>query len=340
VTGLSTARHTIAVTNTTPPGIVNGQPAGGLKIMGFYADPGSVLLQTSVPVDMVQTVVSGAPLSFYVANTASVQLQYVATGAQISVTTNDKNGPYNLATPNTGVTVRSQIVWGLPAGIQKITVRVTSGALSLQRVRLLQAGGGLPSGSIVDGTSAPMLGVLGDSIGLGSYTLGFTRTADGFTDRVAGLVGMRSRNFSLGGGSATCFGEQAVGQVVAAHPARVIVALGVNDMIPGADFWGCNPTMDQFRAAMDDIISKLQAGLPGTPISLSAILPTTKVDDATRAQWNAVISGAATAHRVAYVDPSGQLSIATDYADGIHPNNWGHAKLAAFWAKTLTSPTA
>ena len=40
------------------------------------------------------------------------------------------------------------------------------------------------------------------------------------------------------------------------------------------DFYGCHPTIQQFQAAMDNMLTELQTSLPGIPIYVGAILPT------------------------------------------------------------------
>ena len=60
-----------------------------------------------------------------------------------------------------------------------------------------------------------------------------------------------------------------------------------------------------------------------------------QVTEVMRAQWNAVLAQVATAAGAVFVDSSAAISYQADYADGLHPNASGHAKLAAFWSTVL-----
>jgi hypothetical protein len=117
----------------------------------------------------------------------------------------------------------------------------------------------------------------------------------------------------------------------------VIVAYGVNNMLPGPDYWGCDGDLDDFRQAMKHILSELQASLPGIPVYVGAILPTPRVSEETRAAWNQVLIDETAAHGDVFVDASGVLDLRTDYEDDRHPNNRGHAKIASYWLDSLSA---
>jgi lysophospholipase L1-like esterase len=233
--------------------------------------------------------------------------------------------------------MRSTIAWGLTRGLTRVTLSALQGALDLRSVYLHQAlGGARPV--IVPTTEAvalPLLTVWGNSITSGDKTLGLARNSDGWVDRLATARGLRVSNKAVGGSSASCYGRGKVEQVIATDPDLVIVAYGTNDMLPGPDFFGCDATMETFREAMDAMLTELEQGLPGVPLYLGAILPTARVPEATRAEWNAVLHEVAAAHGTPVVDPSPALDLALDYADGLHPHNRGHASIAAVWDVAL-----
>ena len=183
--------------------------------------------------------------------------------------------------------------------------------------------------------ATPLLGTFGDSIVGGIKTLGRVRDSDGFADRLAALRGWRVTHRGLGGASAGCWGKTYFNRIVNAHPDVVIVAFGMNDMIPGVDYYGCDDTLQQFKTGMDTILTGIAAGLPGVPVFVGAITPTTEVDEATRAAWNAALADVAAHHGVPVVDASSVLTAPDDFGDAIHPNNRGHRDMADYWNAAL-----
>ncbi len=146
---------------------------------------------------------------------------------------------------------------------------------------------------------------------------------------------MRVWNEAAGYAGAVCYGKNHLSQVTASNPDAVIVAFGVVDMAPGPDRDGCDPTLDEFAAAMDYILSNLESGLPGVPIYVGAILPTDRVTAATRKQWNARLAQVVGSQGLQLINASSVLSFRTDITDGLHPNDRGHADIAAYWNKAM-----
>jgi lysophospholipase L1-like esterase len=321
--GMTTAQHAVVFRN------IATQP---LAVRSWFIDGGGRFMLGVVPATGVAgTVKSGARLSFYVKNAANIAMDAVASGARMRVVLDDQWTGYTFTMADTGTITRTVLAWGLTKGLHKVSLVVLSGTLDLRRVWLYQAWG-LGNASMVDPESAqaaPLLTVYGDSITVGQTSLGFQQDSDGYPDRLAALRGWRLSNQAVRGASAACYGVNHVQSVIATAPDLVILSLGVNDMIPGPDT--CDPGIEDFRSAMDWIVSSLQTGLPDVPIYLGAIIPTMQVDEATRAQWNLVIDDVAAAHDLTVVDPSAALDSRHDYVDTLHPNNRGHAHMAAAW---------
>jgi len=360
-TGLSLATHRIVVKNKTKPELdPQTGPTGGMSIQAWWVDSGGVFLQNSNAYNSTHAslvyssvtfvadagaqsgtlamVPTGSTITFYAENASAVQLELVENATTYSSWQNDKLTRYKTTLASTGKYRQFRFIdWGLPRGLTKLTVRVTSGTLKLDRVLLLQTSG-LGPGTLVspgDAQSVPELAGYGDSITMGNYTLGPTGSADGYADRLATLEGLRLADVALGGTSATCYGQTRVSTVVNTKPDAVVVAFGVNDVL--GDFYGCKPTMDQFHAAMESTVDQLQSRLPGIPVYLGSILPTVKIPEDVRTQWNQVIEDVALEHGLLYLDPSVQLNMAVDYQSPLHPNNSGAAKIASAWARAIPS---
>jgi len=109
----------------------------------------------------------------------------------------------------------------------------------------------------------------------------------------------------------------------------------VVDMAPGPDRDGCDPTLDEYASAMREILSTIQQALPDVPIYVGAILPTDRVTAAKRKQWNERLAQVVAGLGLPLVNASSVLSFRTDITDGLHPNDRGHADIAAYWNKAL-----
>jgi hypothetical protein len=328
--------------NTHIVTVINSSRSLQLVVHGWAVDIGGGFRRVGAGfADPQRTVTPGNPLSFYVRNTSMVLIDYVPTGAVLDIYLDDRPDPYHLVTNSTsssgGSLSRAVIAWGLHGGLEKLTINVVTGSLSLPDIALFEAPGkGSPS--IVpesEAEGASLLMVYGDGIGEGLSSLGFNRDADGFADRLIQERGWRLSDHSSAGASASCFGVSNVDSVAAMHPDRVIVAFGTNDMIPGPDAQGCDPTLGRFRAAMHSILSRLRLSLPGVPIYVQAILPTLSISDSTRSLWNTALQSAATANNLPFVEPGAHLSTTTDYSGPIYPNNRGAQKIADFWNSFL-----
>jgi lysophospholipase L1-like esterase len=337
---LSDAVHLITVTNVAPRPLV---------FTRWTIDAGGSFRRTAVEVDTVHgTLTPGTPMSFYVRGAAAVYLNHPPSEATLQVIIDDRpqgyairaqGGPRPAPTGAAGTAGRTLIAWGLADGLTKITVIAESGSVQVTGVTLTQFPGvGLP-GVIPDelAARAPLLAVFGDSIGDGERTLGFAKDADGFGAQLAALRGWRLAELSRAGASGTCYGPEDVSSVVAARPDAVIVAFGANDMAPGPDIQGCDPSVDEFRQAMQRVLASLRSGLPDAAIFVEAILPTASIHESIRSAWNASLRNAARAAGVPFVDPSKTLDPKIDYEDAIHPNNRGHRKIAAYWNGVLPS---
>ncbi len=324
--GLGPGQHAITVTNI--------DPTRSFPIRSWQVDAQGSFLQFYWSHPELATVLpQNHSTTFTVRNTASISIGYLANGVRVRVGIDDQYLAYVFTGPTGGAVAHRVIGWGLTSGFEKVTLTATHGTLDLRTVSLLQAAGrGIPS--VVNGATigaTPLLGVFADSIGSGLRTLGPVRDSDGFAERLAAIRGWRVTQRGLGGASAGCWGTTYANRIVNAHPDVVIVAFGTNDMIPGADFYGCDDTLAQFRSAVESILGTVGSGLPGVPVFVEAIVPTTKVDDATRAKWNQALSAAAKDHGDRVIDPSSVLQRPADYADEVHPNNRGHEDMAEYW---------
>jgi GDSL-like Lipase/Acylhydrolase family len=251
----------------------------------------------------------------------------------------ESESPSPSSTGTQGTLYRAVIAWGLPGGLEKVTISVVSGSLDLRDLVMFQAPyRGTPKFVPDDVASrAKLLAVYGDSVAEGQVSLGFLKDSDGFADRLAALRGWRLADLALRGASASCYGVANVDRVVAARPDIVIVAIGTDDMIQGPGLNACNSTVQAFGRAIGTIVSGIQEGLPGVPVYVQAIAPTPGVPDSTRRQWNAVLKQASLSHSVPFLNPSPLLRPQTDFAGFYYPNNRGAQKIAEFWNASLPS---
>jgi hypothetical protein len=339
--GLGEGGHFISVTNLAPRPLV---------VAGWSIDAGGTFRRTAVAAPHVEGMLSPTQgMTFYVRGASAVSIDHPSSNATIEVTIDDRPVPYAIRTAAGPVAAaspllhttysRTLIAWGLAPGLTKVSIAVSSGKLAVRGVVLYQfAGRGVPSLVRDDiAARAPVLAVYGDSIGDGESTLGFAEDSNGFAAQLTALRGWRLEDLSVDGVSASCYGIENVGSVIAAAPDAVIVAFGTNDMIPGDDFQGCGATVKGMEQAMEDILTKLHEGLPTAPIFVQAILPSTETPDRVRQVWNAALRAAAAARGVPFVDPSGVLNVRTDYGGPYHPNDRGHRKIAAYWNGVLPS---
>ncbi len=329
--GLTSFPHAVVLTNqnVAAPFPIRSWIAagGGLFAQYFWSYPG--------PGDIAK----GKQYTFFVQNTSAVSLRYTAAGASFRVNLDDRWAGYSFTTPSGGTTRRLTVAWGLTPGLEKITLTVTNGTLSLQAIEALQAAGKgkalvvAPSDAKVN----PLLAVYGDSLAAGQRTLGPDNRTDGYSNRLVSILRMRLLNRGVGAAGAKCFGVAHVNSVIGSNPDVVVVHYGLVDMV-GQPYTDCDPpTIEEFETAMGQMLDAFQAGLPDARIVVLAILPTARpgVTETTRADWNAVLQRVSSARSIPYVDPSPSLDITTDYADPLHPNNLGHEIVAEALADAL-----
>ncbi len=277
------------------------------------------------------TLKAGQSYVFAERGATTISLVLTQNGATLAIRQSDKYFPYEFTLGNTGTRATVPIQWGLPSSaVIKFQVTVVSGTLVFKGV-VLDAGALVP---LAQAQALPVLTVYGDSIGDGWNSGGPINDSDGYADQLAGLLGHRLSSQSVPGMSAYCWGQYHVQDVVRSRPSIVIEAFGTNDV--AGDFWGCKPTQDQFRSALDSMFSQLLARLGSVPIYVSAILPRQDIDVTS---WNSIIQTEAGTYGLPYIDPSGSLVLWSDYSDGVHPNLSGHTHLATFWSGVVTTAT-
>jgi hypothetical protein len=330
--GLSPKLHIVTLTNLSLTDAV--------FVHAWFADPGGAFLQrTTVSTAPAGSFPAGRALAFFVQDTASLSIDTVPADVQFDVSINDRPTVYHVTLTRNGPTIggvaRSLIAWGLPSGVEHVSISVTSGTLTIRRVVLNQLFGGSPH-VLADEQAdrAPLLGVFGDSIGDGQKTPGILGDAGGFADQLASLRLWRLADRSAPGATATCYGSDHVGDIASFHPGLVIVSFGASDIAPPPPAAiACHVTLAKYTAAMTSIIDQLHRKLPGVPIYVQAILPSTKVDKVVRGKWNAALKALVSGHGATYFDPGAGLFPNIDYADFL--NNRGHEKIAKNWASLL-----
>ncbi|MBI4261764.1 MAG: hypothetical protein HY658_14510 [Actinobacteria bacterium] len=341
--GLTRKVHTIVVTNMTRPSVgPNGSPRGGVVIRSWLFDAGVKLPQRTVVSPDQRTVGTWQSFELWIENASAVAFDHVANGAQLRVRLDGRFLHFiDVQTPSGGAVQRTTIAWGLRPGVHKVMVTVRSKVLDLEAIVLT-----LPPASGTPAVLAPALAlarpnlvVYGDSIANGADTL---NDLDGWADRLAAKLGYRLYNLGVGSSSArmetateTCYGRNHVAQIVGADPDLVILAYGTNNMIPGPDAFGCDTTLEEFRDGIHSILSQIAAELPGVPVRLGTIPPTSRVTDEDRAAWNQVLADEAAEHGVPLVDPNQTLFFPVDFADTLHPHSGGHEEIASAWYQAL-----
>jgi hypothetical protein len=215
------------------------RPASALTGRAVAATDPRIRYSSSTVVDDPQSaagklvvVPTGSTATFWATGTNQVHLVDLANGAGLSISLDDRATAFSMRLPATGEHGhRTLIQWGMAGGTDKVTVRVTSGALALERVWLY--GGGSRAPGLMDPSSAnalPLVSVFGDSIADGQYTGGPVRNSTGWADVLTRLRRVAVTNQSMPGATATCWGRGHVGDVVAHHPDAVVVAFGINDL--------------------------------------------------------------------------------------------------------------
>ncbi|MEU4250007.1 GDSL-type esterase/lipase family protein [Amycolatopsis sp. NPDC026612] len=135
-----------------------------------------------------------------------------------------------------------------------------------------------------------------------------------------GCIGMRDRYFKTGLDTSTPDWDFSRYQV-----SDVVINLGTNDK-------GHNVSGAQFQTAYVTLLQRIRAKYPNATISAMEIFKkwyVTETKAAVAARNNAGDT------RVRYVSTEGWIDPATDTADGTHPNDAGHQKIAARLAAVL-----
>jgi lysophospholipase L1-like esterase len=278
---------------------------------------------STLPVRVLQ---QGQSAWFY-ANMPEIDATFAGNGSTLTVFINNKAAGYRVTLGTSGdQTVR--LAWNLAPGPQRFSMIATSGEVDILAWSYPLGGARMQAGGM------PKMVVYGDSIAAGRFTGGGDNQTGGWADQLPSLLGTRVANVGAPGMSAACWGASHLGRVRGQSPSGpIIVAFGTNDMVPGKDAGGCNPTKSQFRAGIDTILTGLSD--LGQPVYVSAILPVKNASESNRADWNDILQDEAAAHDDPYVDPSPVLDPSTDYANALHPNQQGHDKLAQFWTGVL-----
>jgi lysophospholipase L1-like esterase len=331
--GLTDGSHVVTLGNSGLPHII---------VHSWTLDPGGSLRQRVALTDLpASSLAGGESVSFYVQGASSIVMYSKASSASFDVAINGRPDAHAFSTTGRTGSVRglvpTTIAWGMPRGLERITVTVRSGTLDIVHVALFHGSGATSLQVIPDEQAArsPELVVYGDSVADGEDSLGFDHNADGFADRLAALRGWRLSAIAIPGAAAPCFGVSNVTDVVNAHPDLVIVSFGGSDMAPGPGDPACKSSLTTYKSAMASIIDELKLGLPAVPIYLQAILPSPRYKDDVRQQWNEALDALAAAHGATFVDPSQELKPGFDYST--LPNNRGHAKIADYWNQLLPS---
>lgn len=269
--------------------------------------------------------------TYWFQGATEVWMTYQATGASVRVRQNQKYFTYNLTLNGSG---KVRIAWGLPASLQRLAVEVAAGSLIIKQIQPRNPNGPV---KLLPPSTRPVLLLYGDSIGEGGLSGGPLNDSGGWADQLSGLTPYQTANRAVAGTTATCWGRYWVNDPAAgpaAYPgaSRVVVAYGVNDKRDP----NCGATLEQFQSALGEMVGKIRAAIPNAPLYLAAILPNPVDSLDSLAPWNSVIQTVAQEYGATYVDTTTVLNVATDFADGTHPNLQGHTKLAQFWAGILS----
>ncbi len=136
----------------------------------------------------------------------------------------------------------------------------------------------------------------------------------------SGCIGMRDRYFKTGLDTSTPDWDFSRYQV-----SDVVINLGTNDK-------GHNVSGAQFQSAYVTLLQRIRAKYPNATIHAMEIFKQWYVTETTAA---VAARNSAGDGKVRYVSTEGWLNPAADTADGTHPNDAGHRKIAARLAAVL-----
>lgn len=237
-----------------------------------------------------------------------------------------------------------------------VTTGADGGAQHLYEIISDYLPGGNPGNVIIWGVSlaggtlgatAPAttdnIGLYGDSITFGvgatnnltawAYLLGKS-TGLGIANR--GMPSTTVHDF----GSNPNPGETRTADITGLSPAvtQIIILYGTNDWSQAV----APETLAQFLASNVAMFNKLIAGT-AVPLFALLLLKRTDLSDASRDLWNAQITAAqaacTTPSRITIADTTSWIDTVTDLADSTHPNDAGHAKIAAR-VQSLLAPSS
>ncbi|MDT5037196.1 MAG: hypothetical protein QOE03_2381 [Micromonosporaceae bacterium] len=118
------------------------------------------------------------------------------------------------------------------------------------------------------------------------------------------------------------------GWLATSRPDVVLLHIGTNDMRTAATAAGAPQRLSA-------LIDRIRVDLPATTVFVAQIVPSTEAGTNGRVvTFNAAIPGivaASNSTRVRLVNMFGAVNSATDFADSLHPNDSGYAKMAATW---------
>ena len=181
----------------------------------------------------------------------------------------------------------------------------------------------------------PKVAFLGDSWAGGAGT-DAGGTAASYAGKTAALLGWPYEVFP-GGGTGYLGGVEPfagrVDRLIASDPDIVVVQGSSNDY----QFSG-----PEIEAAADDVYARIRAGLPDAKIVVVGVINSPDSPPDLMDVSRAAVSAAAARAGALWVDGNaeGWLTIPDDFADGYHPNEGGHQKVADRLAPILKQVAA
>lgn len=177
------------------------------------------------------------------------------------------------------------------------------------------------------GDRLPKLAIMGDSWsgGTGADPSG---SEHGYPGRTADILGWPYKVFGAGGTGYTRGNSNGEGpyadrvDALIAYAPDVVVVQGSSN-----DYQSAGPAI---QTAASDVYARIRTALPDAKIFVLGVFdsPGSKLEQMNVSR--AAVSAAAAANGAEWIDgnAAGWLNVATDFADGFHPNNDGHQKVA------------
>ncbi len=246
--------------------------------------------------------------------------------ALLGIVTTGATSQYGYTTLADGIGDAADHVYDLYPGIDDAQAYPTTYAYAF-------AGAGAINTSVANAFAGAggHVAFFGDSISAGK---GATYKNNGWCPQVARGMSLDIDARAISSKSAYYWGQANVAAItgLSSAPVRIVFALGSNDM---AQLEGA-VTTSQYTTAVTSILNVFAAKWPGIPIDCIGVLPRTGYTDPSA--WNAALQAgiAASTSGATYKPIGGGLTFPGSYADGIHPNDAGHAAMAAAYLATLT----